>query len=136
MRYESLPDCIIIFHFQALSKQHACIEIRGEQHFLVDKGSRNKTRRGKVSMSISSPTIYQLQQIIVTRTLLNRTIRHCQAACFPIFCSYFPPSLFLVFSHFTPQMSELRANFATIVLAQNLKCCKVKQRHKLQTAAN
>ena len=36
--------------WQALSREHACIEVRSGQHFVVDNASRNKTRRGKVSV--------------------------------------------------------------------------------------
>lgn len=37
-----------IFCYQSLSKDHACIEVDGDVHLIYDKGSRNKTRRGKV----------------------------------------------------------------------------------------
>ena len=40
-----------VFNFQALSKQHACIEIKGESHLIYDKGSRNKTRKERVNIS-------------------------------------------------------------------------------------
>ncbi|KAI0227640.1 hypothetical protein LSAT2_021846 [Lamellibrachia satsuma] len=51
--------CNVLIPLKALSKQHACIEVRAEQHFLVDKGSRNKTRRGK--MFLLPEAKYELQ---------------------------------------------------------------------------
>ncbi|XP_041360299.1 LOW QUALITY PROTEIN: mediator of DNA damage checkpoint protein 1-like [Gigantopelta aegis] len=49
-RQEGCDVCIPI---KALSKQHACIEIKGESHLIYDKESRNKTRRGKLFLSPS-----------------------------------------------------------------------------------
>ncbi|OWF38145.1 mediator of DNA damage checkpoint protein 1-like [Mizuhopecten yessoensis] len=39
--------CSIWIPLKALSREHACIEVKGDSHFIYDKGSRNKTRRGK-----------------------------------------------------------------------------------------
>ena len=44
----------IIIFFQALSREHACIEIRGDSHLIYDKNSRNKTKRNKVKKLIRS----------------------------------------------------------------------------------
>ncbi|XP_033127208.1 mediator of DNA damage checkpoint protein 1-like isoform X2 [Anneissia japonica] len=38
----------VLIPLKALSKEHACIEADGESIFIYDKGSRNKTRRGKL----------------------------------------------------------------------------------------
>ncbi|XP_013396613.1 mediator of DNA damage checkpoint protein 1 isoform X2 [Lingula anatina] len=38
--------CNIHIPIKALSKQHACIEVRGLSHMIYDKGSVNKTRKG------------------------------------------------------------------------------------------
>ncbi|XP_062609764.1 mediator of DNA damage checkpoint protein 1-like isoform X2 [Saccostrea cucullata] len=43
--------CNIAIPLKALSRQHACIEIRGENHLIYDKGSRNKTRKGKLFLT-------------------------------------------------------------------------------------
>ncbi|XP_064605690.1 mediator of DNA damage checkpoint protein 1-like isoform X2 [Liolophura sinensis] len=43
--------CNIYIPIKALSKQHACIEIRGESHLIYDKGSRNKTKWGKLYLT-------------------------------------------------------------------------------------
>ncbi|XP_060070389.1 mediator of DNA damage checkpoint protein 1-like [Ylistrum balloti] len=40
--------CSVWIPLKALSREHACIEVKGDSHFIYDKGSRNKTRRGKV----------------------------------------------------------------------------------------
>ncbi|XP_033738176.1 mediator of DNA damage checkpoint protein 1-like [Pecten maximus] len=39
--------CKVWIPLKALSREHACIEVKGDSHFIYDKGSRNKTRRGK-----------------------------------------------------------------------------------------
>nr|XP_022314103.1 mediator of DNA damage checkpoint protein 1-like isoform X2 [Crassostrea virginica] len=39
--------CSVVIPLKALSREHACIEIHGENHLIYDKGSRNKTKRGK-----------------------------------------------------------------------------------------
>ncbi|ESP05696.1 hypothetical protein LOTGIDRAFT_152563 [Lottia gigantea] len=41
--------CDICIPTKALSKQHSCIEIKSDSHFIYDKKSLNKTRRGKTS---------------------------------------------------------------------------------------
>ncbi|KAK3599859.1 hypothetical protein CHS0354_022431 [Potamilus streckersoni] len=40
--------CSICLPLKALSRKHACIEIRGDNHMICDKNSRNRTRRGKM----------------------------------------------------------------------------------------
>ncbi|XP_052685230.1 mediator of DNA damage checkpoint protein 1-like [Crassostrea angulata] len=40
--------CHVAIPLKALSREHACIEVRGENHLIYDKGSRNKTKRGKM----------------------------------------------------------------------------------------
>ncbi|BFZ16444.1 hypothetical protein BsWGS_19482 [Bradybaena similaris] len=40
--------CHVCISSKSLSKEHACIEITGDSHLIFDKGSRNKTRRGKL----------------------------------------------------------------------------------------
>ncbi|XP_050402858.1 mediator of DNA damage checkpoint protein 1 [Patella vulgata] len=41
-------SCNICIPTKALSKQHACIEVKGDSHLIYDKKSLNKTRRGKL----------------------------------------------------------------------------------------
>ncbi|KAK6188768.1 hypothetical protein SNE40_004879 [Patella caerulea] len=41
-------SCDICIPTKALSKQHACIEVKGDSHLLYDKKSLNKTRREKL----------------------------------------------------------------------------------------
>ncbi|KAL4236029.1 Mediator of DNA damage checkpoint protein 1 [Mactra antiquata] len=38
-------DCQVAIPLKALSREHACIEVKGESHFIYDKGSRNRTKR-------------------------------------------------------------------------------------------
>ncbi|KAL5017053.1 hypothetical protein ScPMuIL_006642 [Solemya velum] len=40
-------SCDVYIPLPALSRRHACIEIKGSSHFIFDMGSQNKTRRGK-----------------------------------------------------------------------------------------
>ncbi|KAL3868842.1 hypothetical protein ACJMK2_041599 [Sinanodonta woodiana] len=40
--------CHVCLPLKALSREHACIEIRGDNHMICDKNSRNRTRRGKM----------------------------------------------------------------------------------------
>ena len=51
----SLLQCITSI-MQGLSREHACIEIKGDSVFIYDKVSRNRTRRNKVGLlSFSVP---------------------------------------------------------------------------------
>ncbi|GFN81430.1 mediator of DNA damage checkpoint protein 1 [Plakobranchus ocellatus] len=43
--------CHVYIPSKSLSKEHACIQIVADVHMLFDKGSRNKTRRGKLILS-------------------------------------------------------------------------------------
>ncbi|KAK3089513.1 hypothetical protein FSP39_004207 [Pinctada imbricata] len=43
--------CNIAIPLKALSREHACIEIRGDSHLIYDKGSRNKTKRNKLYLT-------------------------------------------------------------------------------------
>ncbi|XP_067677815.1 mediator of DNA damage checkpoint protein 1-like isoform X2 [Haliotis asinina] len=44
-------DCNVYIPSKALSKQHACVEIRGDSHLIYDSGSRNRTRRGMLFLT-------------------------------------------------------------------------------------
>ena len=39
---------LVYLYFQSLSREHACIEVKGDSVFIYDKGSRNKTKRNRV----------------------------------------------------------------------------------------
>jgi len=46
------PDtCHVCVPSKSLSKEHACIQVQGESVLIFDKGSRNKTRRGKMFLT-------------------------------------------------------------------------------------
>ncbi|XP_053394167.1 mediator of DNA damage checkpoint protein 1-like isoform X2 [Mercenaria mercenaria] len=46
-------ECKISVPMKALSREHACIEVKGDSHFIYDKGSRNRTRRNKHFLAAS-----------------------------------------------------------------------------------
>ncbi|XP_074641131.1 uncharacterized protein LOC141898885 [Tubulanus polymorphus] len=45
------PACKIYIPSAVLSREHACIEVQGGVHMIYDKGSLNKTKRGKLTLS-------------------------------------------------------------------------------------
>ncbi|KAK7100319.1 hypothetical protein V1264_023292 [Littorina saxatilis] len=44
-------SCQVYIPSKSLSKEHACITVKSGSHLIYDKGSRNKTRRGKLFLS-------------------------------------------------------------------------------------
>ncbi|XP_035699463.1 mediator of DNA damage checkpoint protein 1-like [Branchiostoma floridae] len=52
--------CNVHVPLTSLSKKHACIEVRGDTHFIYDCGSRNRTRRGEKLFLVPNQR-YELQ---------------------------------------------------------------------------
>ncbi|XP_060580787.1 mediator of DNA damage checkpoint protein 1-like, partial [Ruditapes philippinarum] len=46
-------ECKISIPLKPLSREHACIEVKGDSHFIYDKGSRNRTRRNNHFLAAS-----------------------------------------------------------------------------------
>jgi hypothetical protein len=56
--YEFFLSYVVALIFQALSKEHAVIEVMDENnHLIYDLGSRNKTRLGKVNSNFKKKKI-------------------------------------------------------------------------------